>query len=146
MTAAGAHQGRDPDAATLDLGVIGNGSIGALVDPRGRIVWCCLPAFDGDPVFCSLLSPHIGDAGWFDLELDGEIASSQRYLGNSAVLVTRLESADGSVVEIRDFAPRYKQHGRIFHPMSLVRSIRPVAGAPRIRLRLRPLAEREPLA
>jgi GH15 family glucan-1,4-alpha-glucosidase len=141
MTAVGAHRGRDPDAATLDLGVIGNGSIGALVDPRGRIVWCCLPAFDGDPVFCSLLSPRIGDAGWFDLELEGEIASSQRYHGNTAVLVTRLESADGSVVEIRDFAPRYKQHGRIFHPMSLVRSIRPLAGAPRVRLRLRPLAD-----
>lgn len=134
-------------ASTLDLGVIGNGSVGALIDPRGRIVWCCLPAFDGDPVFCSLLSPRIGDEGWFDVELEGEVGSQQRYLGHSAVLLTRLESSDGSAVEIRDFAPRYKQHGRIFHPMSLLRSIRPVAGAPRIRLRLRPLAgygERRP--
>ncbi len=56
------------------------------------------------------------------------------------MLVTRLDSSDGSAIEITDFAPRYKQHGRIFHPMSLIRRIRPLAGVPRIRVRLRPLA------
>ena len=126
--------------ATLDLGVIGNGSIGALIDARGRVVWCCLPSFDDDPVFCSLLSPTLGDCGYFNLALDGENASTQRYLENSAVLLTRLDAADGSAVEICDFAPRFRQHGRIFHPMSIVRTIRPLAGAPRITLRLRPLA------
>ena len=129
-----------PDAPTLDLGVVGNGSIGALIDARGRVVWCCLPAFDGDPVFCSLLSPKLGDAGYFDVALDGMTATSQHYQENTAVLLTRLDADDGSAVEICDFAPRYKQHGRIFHPMSLVRTIRPLAGAPRITLRLRPLA------
>ena len=39
----------------LDGGVIGNCSFGALIDPRGRICWACLPHFDGDPVFHSLL-------------------------------------------------------------------------------------------
>jgi GH15 family glucan-1,4-alpha-glucosidase len=125
---------------TLDLGVVGNGSIGALIDAHGRVVWCCLPAFDGDPAFCSLLSPTLGDAGYFDVALDGMTAASQRYLENTAVLLTRLDSDDGSAIEICDFSPRYKQHGRIFHPMSLVRTIRPLAGAPRITLRLRPLA------
>ena len=129
----------NPTQASLDLGVVGNGSIGALIDARGRIVWCCLPSFDGDPAFCSLLSPTLAEHGYFDLELDGEIARSQRYLDNTPVLVTRLESADGSMVEIVDFAPRYKFHGRIFHPTSLLRTIRPLAGTPRITLRLRPL-------
>lgn len=127
-------------STSLDLGVVGNGSIGALIDARGRIVWCCLPAFDGDPAFCSLLSPAAGDLGYFDLALDGETTRSQRYLDNTPVLVTRLEADDGSAVEIVDFAPRYKLNGRIFHPMSLLRTIRPLAGAPRITLRLRPLA------
>ena len=45
--------------ATLDLGIIGNGSIAALVDGGARIVWGCVPAFDGDPAFCALLSPTI---------------------------------------------------------------------------------------
>jgi len=39
--------------ANLDLGVIGNGSFGALVDAQARVVWSCLPAFDGDPAFCA---------------------------------------------------------------------------------------------
>lgn len=136
-----------PARSDLDLGVVGNGSIGALIDARGRIVWCCLPSFDGDPAFCSLLSPTLGDVGYFDLLLDGETSCSQRYLDNTPVLVTRLDAADGSAVEIVDFAPRYKLNGRIFHPMSLLRTIRPLAGAPRITLRLRPLAnygERRP--
>jgi GH15 family glucan-1,4-alpha-glucosidase len=124
---------------SLELGVIGNGTFSALLDRRGRIVWCCVPAFDGDPVFCSLLAPKTDDAGWFDIELDDETEATQSYANNSAVLVTRLTAKDGSAVEITDFAPRYKQYGRIFHPMQLVRRIRPLHGTPRIRLRLRPL-------
>jgi GH15 family glucan-1,4-alpha-glucosidase len=127
-------------SASLDLGVVGNGSVSALIDDKARIVWCCLPSFNGDPVFCSLLSPTLGDRGFFDVVLDGIAATTQHYVENTAVLVTRLAAVDGSAVEITDFAPRYKQHGRIFHPMSLVRTIRPLAGAPRITLRLRPLA------
>jgi len=127
-------------ASTLDLGVIGNGSISALIDRQARVVWCCLPAFNGDPTFCSLLSPRIGDEGFFGVELDGAADGSQRYVDNTAVLVTRLSGADGSGIEITDFSPRFKHNGRIFHPMSLVRTIRPIAGSPRITLRLRPLA------
>ena len=126
-------------APDLELGVIGNGTVGALVDARGRFVWCCLPSFDGDPVFCTLLSPRNADAGWFDVALDGECSARQYYLPNTAILVTRLAAADGSEIEIVDFAPRWKQHGRLFHPMGLVRTIRPLAGAPRVTLRLRPL-------
>jgi len=127
--------------ASLDLGVVGNGSVSALIDRNARIVWSCLPAFNGDPVFCSLLSPTThADRGFFDISLDGIAASSQSYVENTAVLLTRLAAEDGSAIEITDFAPRFKQHGRIFHPMSLVRSIRPLSGAPRVTLRLRPLA------
>ncbi len=145
--AADAAIGTPAGGATLELGVVGNGSIGALIDPRGRIVWCCLPAFDGDPAFCSLLSPTLGDAGYFDVALDGESERTQRYVDNTPILVTELRAADGSAIEITDFAPRYKLHGRIYHPMSLVRAIRPLAGSPRVTLRLRPLAgygERRP--
>jgi GH15 family glucan-1,4-alpha-glucosidase len=124
--------------ATLDLGIIGNGSVSALIDGGGRIVWCCLPTFDADPVFCDLLSPEL-DGGYFDVELHEEKSRSQRYLDNTAILVTRLEANDGGMLEITDFAPRYKQFGRVFHPMSVVRRIRPLAGTPRIRLCLRPL-------
>lgn len=46
----------------LDLGIVGNCAIGALVDKQARIVWCCLPRFDGDPVFNSLLQGGSADA------------------------------------------------------------------------------------
>lgn len=125
--------------ANLDLGVIGNGTVNALIDARGRIVWHCVPAFDGDPVFCTLLSPKRRDAGFFDVALENETRSRQRYVDNSAVLVTTLTAMDGAEVEITDFAPRYNQHGRTFHPMQILRRIRPLSGSPRIALRLRPL-------
>ncbi|MFX5808891.1 hypothetical protein ABTE39_19325, partial [Acinetobacter baumannii] len=46
-----------PSTSSLELGVIGNCAFSALVDKMGRIVWCCLPRFDGDPVFNALLDP-----------------------------------------------------------------------------------------
>src|SRR5258707_14097243 len=48
----------------LDLGLIGNCSVSALIDRQGQIVWCCLPRFDGDPVFHALLgSPQSAPDG-----------------------------------------------------------------------------------
>ena len=41
--------------ASLSLGVIGNCAFSALIDAHGRLVWSCLPRFDGDPVFNALL-------------------------------------------------------------------------------------------
>ncbi|HEY4582426.1 MAG TPA: glycoside hydrolase family 15 protein [Lysobacter sp.] len=126
--------------STLDLGLIGNCSIGALVDPRGRIVWGCVPAFDGDPTFCTLLSPQI-DGGDFTVELADCVASEQHYLENTAVLRTVLRDAHGGAVEVVDFAPRWKQYDRFYRPVMLMRSVRPLSGEPRVRIRLRPLAD-----
>ena len=52
-----------PAEPSLSLGVIGNCAFSALIDARGRIVWCCLPRFDGDPVFNALLQPGPGAPG-----------------------------------------------------------------------------------
>lgn len=125
--------------SSLDLALIGNGSIGALIDPKGRIVWSCFPRFDGDPVFCSLLKNHGEPAhGFFDIELMDFDYAEREYRPNSAVLLTKLYSKDGACVEITDFAPRFKQFGRTFRPTMLIRHIRPRAGNPRVRIRLRP--------
>lgn len=127
----------------LNLGVIGNCAYSALIDPQGRIVWCCLPRFDGDPVFADLLNDGAATSlrrgGRFEIVLDGLSRCEQRYLDNTAVLVTRLASADGSALEITDFAPRFMLHGRQYRPLMIVRRIRPLAGRPRITLRLRPV-------
>lgn len=127
----------------LNLGVIGNCSFSALIDQQARIVWCCLPRFDDDPVFCDLLGngerPDSERAGLFDIQVEKLIRSEQGYIDNTAVLVTRLEDAEGCVIEVTDFAPRFRHYGRQYRPMTLVRRIVPIRGIPRIRIRLRPV-------
>lgn len=122
----------------LDLALVGNCSVAALIDKQARIVWCCVPRFDGDPVFCSLLNNGREDLGGFEIELVGMARTEQFYRRNSAILVTRLYDDSGGAVEISDFAPRFKRYGRIFRPMMLMRAVRPLAGMPRIRIKLRP--------
>lgn len=125
---------------SLDLALIGNGTIGCLVNPVAEIVWACFPRFDGDPTFCSLLrgqSPA-EDFGFFAVDLIDHARDEQEYLVNTPILVTRLYDRSGGCVEVTDFAPRFRQFGRMFCPMMLVRQIRRIAGNPRIRLRLRP--------
>ena len=128
-------------AANLDLGVIGNGSFGALVDAQARVVWSCLPAFDGDPAFCALLSPRDHDGGDYAIELEDYSHSEQAYLHNTAILRTVLHDHQGGAVEIIDFAPRWRHHERFFRPVMLVRRVTPLSGNPRIRVRARPLAD-----
>src|SRR5690625_2890155 len=125
--------------SNLDLGVIGNGSFGALIDPRARIVWSCMPAFDGDPVFCSLLEPRDHDGGDFSIELEDFERSEQEYLTNTAILRTVLHDRHGGAVEVIDFAPRWRWHDRFYRPVTIARKVAPLAGHPRIRVRLRPL-------
>lgn len=127
--------------ANLDLGVIGNGSFGALVDAQARVVWSCLPAFDGDPAFCALLSPRDHEGGDYAIELENFSHSEQAYLHNTAILRTVLHDQQGGQVEIVDFAPRWREHERFYRPVMLVRRVTPLAGNPRIRVRARPLAD-----
>jgi GH15 family glucan-1,4-alpha-glucosidase len=125
---------------TLDLGLVGNGSFGALLDGRGRVVWSCLPAFDGDPAFCALLEPKLEGGDWA-VELEDFSHADQHYVGNTAILRTVLHDVHGGALEQVDFAPRWRQHGRFYRPVMLVRTVRPIAGSPRVRIRLRPLAD-----
>jgi GH15 family glucan-1,4-alpha-glucosidase len=121
----------------LDLGLIGNCNVAFLVDPRGEVLWGCVPHMDGDPVFCSLLRES-SDSGFFSIELADYARGEQQYVANTAVLNTRLYDTRGGCVEIVDFAPRFHQFGRLFSPMSLVRQVHRLAGNPRITVRLRP--------
>ena len=131
------------NAQSLDLGIIGNGTIGALVDSRAEVVWSCFPRLDGDPLFCSLLRDDHGKdgVGFFALDLSNFSSSQQHYISNTAILLTTLYDKHGGCIEVTDFMPRFEQHGRVFRPMSVVRRIRRVSGSPRIRLRLRPACD-----
>jgi len=122
----------------LNLAVIGNSIVAALIDRRARIVWYCLPRFDGDPVFSSLLGGEAPETGFYEIAIENFAESRQEYQGNSAVLVTTLTDTRGGAVRIVDFAPRFKQHDRVHRPAMLMRRVEPVAGLPVVRVRLRP--------
>lgn len=124
----------------LDLALIGNCTVGALIDARANITWGCFPRFDGDPVFCSLLK-DTDDYGFFSVEIADYVRTEQNYMENTAILETRIYDRHGGAIEITDFAPRFGQYGRTFRPMMLVRRIRRLSGSPRLTLRLRPACD-----
>jgi GH15 family glucan-1,4-alpha-glucosidase len=121
----------------LDLAIVGNCSYGALIDKLGTVKWCCLPRFDGDPVFCSLLR-RTNDIGFYEISLENYSHSKQYYVRNTGVLKTELYSKNGDALEITDFAPRFMMFGRAYRPIMLIRIVKPLAGHPRIRVRIRP--------
>jgi GH15 family glucan-1,4-alpha-glucosidase len=139
---------RYPDApspksviATLDLALVGNGTIAALVGPQAEIVWTCLPRFDGDPVFCSLLrgSAEREHDGVFSIEMVGTVRTEQDYIADSPVLVTRFFDSAGSGIQVTDFAPRLGIGGDLSAPMMIVRRIERISGSPMVRVRVRPM-------
>jgi GH15 family glucan-1,4-alpha-glucosidase len=92
----------------LELGVVGNCSFAALIDRNASVVWCCVPRFDGDPVFHALLgSPKGAEAeGVFAIEIEDHVQSEQHYESNTAILETTLHGKHGSA-QVRDFVPLF---------------------------------------
>jgi GH15 family glucan-1,4-alpha-glucosidase len=117
------------------LGLIGNCQLSALVDARGCVVFCCMPRFDSEPIFGSLLDPegggfHIGPA-------DGS-EGVQSYIPNTNVLTTTFTTADGTF-RLVDFAPRFSLNERSFRPTKILRIVEPISGTPRVRVRCEPV-------
>ncbi|MFC7499671.1 glycoside hydrolase family 15 protein [Enterovirga sp. GCM10030262] len=125
----------------LSLWPIGNCQVSALIDEAAGLVWGCQPRIDGDPLFCSLLDPK-GESpvprGEWRIALESQARVEQYYLRNTPILVTRLTDGDGGAVEIFDFCPRFPRSGRMYRPVAFVRIVRPMAGAPRIKVCLNP--------
>jgi pentatricopeptide repeat protein len=125
---------------TLELAVIGNCQVSALIDELGRMVWSCMPRFDSNPVFCALLAgdQQPVERGIFEVVLEDFVRAEQNYVTNTPILETWLHDASGGCIKIVDFAPRFEQFERTFHPTMFVRQLIPVAGNPRVTVRLRP--------
>ena len=121
----------------LDLALIGNGRMGALINRESRIVWCCFPRFDGDPVFSRLLSGK-EEKGFTDIVMADVIDIQSAYARNTPVLETVMTDRRGGAVRITDFMPRFQKFERTFRPPQMIRRIEPIAGRPRIAIRVRP--------
>jgi hypothetical protein len=128
----------------LSLWPIGNCQVSALVDREAGFVWGCAPRVDGDPLFCSLLEPKGESAlprGEWRIAVENQVSAEQSYLRNTPILTTRLTDSDGAVAEVFDFCPRFERSGRMYRPVAFVRIVRPLQGAPRVRVALNPASE-----
>ena len=86
-----------------DYGLIGDLQTAALVSHHGSIDWLCFPRFDSGACFAALLGTE--ENGRWSVRPAGEITRSERrYRGDSLVLETELECADG-VIRLIDFMP-----------------------------------------
>jgi GH15 family glucan-1,4-alpha-glucosidase len=130
---------RDGYLALEDLGLIGDGTTSALVGLDGSVAWLCLPRFDSEPLFCSLLDHARG--GCFTVAPDEVVEARQRYEPDTAVLVTELRSPTGLVAvtdalalrpgsDLSDDAPAGRRE--------LIRSAVVLDGSVRLRVELDP--------
>ena len=91
------------ETAIADHGLIGDLQTAALVTTDGSIDWFCCPRFDSPSVFGALLDDERG--GHFRVRPgDVPYTSTQMYLPDTAVLVTRFFTEDG-MGQVVDFMP-----------------------------------------
>ena len=128
---------RQTRTQNLDLALIGNSSTAAFVDHNARIVWWCFPRFDSDPVFSRLLAGD-EEKGFTDVTLAGLAETQSDYLRNTAIVETVLTDSSGAKLRVTDFAPRFERFERAFRPPQIIRRIEPLAGLPRVTIRVRP--------
>jgi len=119
---------RANEPAIADHGLIGDLQTAALVALDGTIDFLCFPEFDSPTVFARLLDADRGGA--FTISpVEGVVSAGQRYLRETNVLVTRLESSSLEL-EIVDFMPIE----RVPRPSRVVRLVRATHGVGRIRM------------
>ena len=86
-----------------DYAVIGDTQTAALVGRDGSIDWLCLPRFDSGACFAALLGDR-SNGQWQIHPASAVLATSRRYRGESLVLETTFETAEGTV-RVVDFMP-----------------------------------------
>jgi GH15 family glucan-1,4-alpha-glucosidase len=91
--------------------IIGNTCTVALVGNHGSIDWLCVPRFDSPACFAALLGDE-KNGRWL-IAPKGEVKATRRhYRGDSLVLETEFQTADG-VVAIIDFMPIHERPGQV---------------------------------
>ncbi|MBA2269685.1 MAG: glycoside hydrolase family 15 protein [Chthoniobacterales bacterium] len=111
-----------------DYAFLSDTQTGALVSREGSVDWLCFPRFDSGACFAALL----GDAGngrWKFTPRAAVTATRRRYRGDTLILETEMETAEGTVRLIDFMPPRGKAP-------DIVRIVEGVAGTVRIRMDL----------
>jgi GH15 family glucan-1,4-alpha-glucosidase len=100
---ARAGDASDHDKTHRNYGLIGDCETAALVSRAGSVDWLCWPRFDSGAVFAALLG-NTDNGHWSIAPNDPAPRVHRRYRGNTLILETTFETAEGSVTLI-DFMP-----------------------------------------
>lgn len=119
-----------------DYGAVGDCRTIALVSREGAIDWWCPPRFDAPSLFGRILDRERG--GSFRFEARGLRGVQRRYLEDTAVLETRLDT-DGGRLTVTDFLALIgrSREGRPPEPFArqkLVRLVRATEGSVELRI------------
>jgi GH15 family glucan-1,4-alpha-glucosidase len=113
-----------------DYALLGDTQTGALVSKAGSIDWLCVPRFDSAAPFASLLGDE-GNGRWQIAPFGHVQSKRRRYRGDTLVLETEFDTAEGSI-RLVDFMPPRRTSP---HVVRLVVGIR---GQVRVHMDLRP--------
>ncbi len=111
-----------------DYALIGDLQTAALVSRYGCLDWLCMPRFDSGAIFAALLGDS--ENGHWTIQPEGDFASpGRRYRGDTLVLETDFETADGAVRLIDFMPPRTREP-------DVARIVEGVRGRVRMRMEL----------
>jgi len=112
-----------------DYALLGDTQTAALVSTTGSIDWLCFPRFDSGAVFAALLGKE--EHGRWSLAPTGAVtAVRRRYSGDTLILETEIDTADGTIRLIDFMPPRGEAP-------DVVRIVAGVAGRVSVRMELR---------
>ncbi len=117
--------------ALRDYALLADGERGALVGPRGDVVWMCAPRWESDAVFCSL----IGGRGSYAITPVGRFVWGGFYEDGSLIWRSRWVT-EQATVECREALAVPTEPGRAV----LLRRIIATSGPARVRVLLDPRA------
>ncbi|MFJ9611583.1 glycoside hydrolase family 15 protein [Kitasatospora sp. NPDC101176] len=127
MTAPTGADGAPPPHALRDYALLADGERGALVGPRGDIVWMCAPTWGDDAVFAAL----VGGRGWYTVTPGGPFVWGGYYESGGLVRRSRWITPDG-ITECREALA----HPGDPHLAVVLRRIRAVDGGARVDVEL----------
>ena len=78
------------------------------------------------------------EKGFCDVTLANLVQTESQYVRNTAIVETILTDANGGKVRVSDFAPNFERFERVYRPPQIIRRIEPIAGLPRVTIRVRP--------
>ncbi|HWK26489.1 MAG TPA: glycoside hydrolase family 15 protein [Solirubrobacter sp.] len=116
-----------------EYALLADGERGALVGPRGELVWMCVPRWDSGAVFSALL----GGRGQYAVTPRDRCVWGGFYEPGSLIWNHRWVTDAGTTVECRDALALPAQPGCAV----LLRRVLAVAGPARVRVRLDPRAD-----